>query len=233
MSIEKSIVVRYYNKNKKFEILIDPDTALNFRRGKQIDIRTALAYPAIYRDIRKAEVVNREELQQVFGTSDVFKVAEEILKRGEIQITTEQKRKMIEERKKQIAEIISKRAVDPRSNLPHPPARIMNAMEQVGVNVDPFLDAELQVDKVIKEIRSVLPLSTGKVLIEIRLPANFTNIYSQIKNICEIKKEEWLNDGTLVLNIEVLAGSQTELFSKISSLTKGNFQSRIISKTEL
>lgn len=233
MSLEKSIVVRYYHREKKFEILIDPDAALNFRRGKQIDLRTALAYPAIYRDVRKAEVVSREELQQVFGTTDVFKVAQEILKRGEIQITTEQKRKMIEERKKQIAEIISKRCVNPQNNLPHPPSRILNAMEQAGINIDPFLDAELQVNKVMKEIKTILPLSSGKVLIELKIPPQFSNIYSNIKNICEIKKEEWLNDGSLLLNIEILAGLQSELLSRIASLTKGNFQSKIIGRTEV
>ncbi|MEM5811277.1 MAG: ribosome assembly factor SBDS [Candidatus Aenigmatarchaeota archaeon] len=233
MSLEKSIVVRYYFREKKFEILIDPDAALNFRRGKQIDFRTALAYPAIYRDVRKAEVVSREELQQVFGTTDIFKVAEEILKKGEIQITTEQKRKMIEERKKQIAEIISKRCINPQNNLPHPPSRILNAMEQAGVNIDPFLDAELQVNKVIKEIKTTLPLSSGKVLIELKIPPQFSNVYSNIKNICEIKKEEWLNDGSLLLNVEILAGLQSELLSRIASVTKGDFQSKVIGRTEI
>ena len=230
VDLEKSVVARYEYKDRKFEILVDPNKALDIRRGKNIDIRDVLYYPAIYKDVRKAEVVPREDLQNVFGTTDIFKIAEIIIKRGELQLTTEQRRKMLEERKKQVAEIIARKAINPQTNLPHPPSRILNAMEQVGVNIDPFLDAELQVDKVAKEISKVIPLSFQKVLIELRIPPQFANIYGIIKNLCEIRNEEWLNDGTLLIQVEVLAGVQAELFSRLSSLTKGNFQSKILKK---
>lgn len=232
MDLEKAVVARYSFKDKKFEILVDPDKALEFRKGKSIDIRSILAYPAIYRDWRKAEIVNREDLETAFGTNDIFKVAEVILKRGELQLTTEQKRRMLEERKRQIAEIISRKGVNPQTNLPHPPARILNAMEQVGVNIDPFLDAELQVDRVVKEIRKVLPISFEKLLVEIKLPPQFISVYSKLKDSCEIKEEKWLDDGSLYLIIEMPAALQSEIFSKISNLTKGNFQSKVLKKIE-
>ena len=52
-----------------------------------------------------------------------------ILQKGDLNLTTDQRRKMIEEKKKQIVEYIAKTYVDPKTHLPHPPLRIEQAMK--------------------------------------------------------------------------------------------------------
>lgn len=200
----------------------------------KVDLNEILAYPAIYKDARKGDAASEQDLHKTFGTTDIIKIADRIIKEGEIQLTTEQKRRMIEQKKVQIANIISKKGINPQTNTPHPPQRIINAMEQVGVNIDPFIDAELQVDKVLKSIRAVLPIKFQKVLIQLKIPPQFSgNAFTILKNSGEVVKEEWLNDGSLLVNVEVMAGIQEELFQKLSSLTHGSFESKVLKREDL
>ncbi len=192
-----------------------------------------MAYPAIYKDVRSTEMVAEKDLQKTFGTVDVFKIAAKIIKEGELQLTTEQRRQFIEQKKTQIAALISKRGINPQTNTPHPPQRITNAMEQSGVNIDPFVDAELQVDKVVKAIKTIIPIKFQKVVLQLKIPPQFAGkVHMPLKSAGSVKQEQWLNDGSLQISVEILAGVQEELFQKISSLTHGNFESKVISKEE-
>jgi ribosome maturation protein SDO1 len=204
------------------------------KKGAKVSMDELLAYPAVYKDSRKGEAVSEQDLQRVFGTKDIMKIAERIIREGELQLTTEQRRRMVEQKKIQIANIISRKGINPQTNTPHPPQRIINAMEQAGVNIDPFLDAELQVDKVLKSIKTILPIKFQKVVLQVKIPPQFSgSAYSVLKSVGSIASEEWLGDGSLLANIEILAGVQDELFQKLSSLTHGNFESKVVKREDI
>ena len=193
-----------------------------------------MAYPAVYRDVRNTEMVSEQDLQKAFGTTDISKIAEKIIKEGELQLTTDQRRQMVEQKRIQVANVISKRGINPQTNTPHPPQRIMNAMDQAGVSVDPFIDAELQVDKALKSIKAILPIKFQKVTLQIKIPPQFSgSAYSVLKVAGTISNEQWLGDGSLQVNVEVLAGIQDELFQKLSSLTHGSFESKVVKREDL
>lgn len=233
VSIEKAVIARLQHSGKKFEILIDPYKALKLKKGEGVDMSEILAYPAIYRDVRSTEAVPESELQAVFGTKDVFKIAEKIIKEGELQLTTEQRREMVEGKRNQIANIISKRGINPQTNSPHPPQRILTAMGKAGIIIDPFLEVEAQVERVLKEIKPIIPISFQRVTIQIKILPQFSGkVYSVLKNYGDIKKEQWLNDGSLQVSLQMLAGMQEEFFQKIASLTHGQFESKIIKREE-
>jgi ribosome maturation protein SDO1 len=234
VDIDKAVVARLRSSDQKFEILVDPERALKLKRGKKIKMDEILAYPAIYRDARSTDIVPEQDLQKVFGTTDVSKIAEKIIKNGELQLTTEQRRKMVEEKKNQIATIISKKATNPQTNSPHPPQRILNAMEEAGVRIDPFKDAELQIDNVLREIKVLLPIKLQKIVFQIKIPPQFSGkSYSVLKDCGKILQEKWLNDGSLQINLEILAGVQDELLQKISSLTHGDFESKVLRREDV
>ncbi|MEM5766331.1 MAG: ribosome assembly factor SBDS [Candidatus Aenigmatarchaeota archaeon] len=234
VGVDKAVIARLQRSGQRFEILVDPEKALEVKKGIKVSMDDLLAYPVIYKDSKKGEAVSEQDLQKVFGTTDIMKIAEKIIKEGEIQLTTEQRRKMTEQKKIQIANIISRRGINPQTNTPHPPQRIINAMEQVGINIDPFIDAELQVDKVLKVIKTILPIKFQKVVLQIKIPPQFSgSSYNILKNAGNIVNEEWLGDGSLVVNIELLAGVQEELFQKLSSLTHGNFESKVIKREDI
>ena len=234
IGVDKAVIARLQHSGQRFEILVDPNKSLELKRGMKVSMDDILAYPAVYRDVRSTEMVPEQDLQKAFGTTDVAKIAEKIIKEGELQLTTEQRRQMVEQKRIQIADIISKRGINPQTNTPHPPQRITNVMNQAGVNVDPFMDAELQVDKVLKSIKTILPIRFQKVTLQIKIPSQFSgSAYSVIKKIGTISNEQWLGDGSLQVNIEILAGVQDEFFQKLSSLTHGSFESKVVKREDL
>ncbi len=234
IGVDKAVTSRLTVSGQKFEILVDPNLALQFKKGAKVNMNDILAYPVIYRDVRSTEAVAENDLQKVFGTKDVFTIAEKILREGELQLTTEQRREMVEQKRNQVAAVIAKRGINPQTNTPHPPQRILNVMQQSGVNIDPFVDAELQVDKVVKEIKKLIPIKFQKVLLQLKFPPQFAGkIYSVLKSGGSIQKEQWLNDGSLQVDLEILAGVQDELFEKIAGVTHGSFESKILKREDV
>jgi ribosome maturation protein SDO1 len=234
VSIDKAVIARLRVGELKFEVLVDPFKAFELKSGKSVKMEDLLAYPAVYKDARAGEAASEKDVQKVFGAIDPYRVAERIIKQGELQLTTEQRRQLVEQKRIQIASIISKKAVNPQTNTPHPQQRILNAMEQAGVSIDPFLDAELQVENVLKKIKSLLPIKFQKVLLQVKVPSQFSGkVYSLIKNSGTVQQEQWLSDGSLQVNVEIFAGTQDEFFKKLADLTHGQTETKIVRREDV
>jgi ribosome maturation protein SDO1 len=226
----KYTVVRLTQGGEKFEILVDPDLALAYKEGRKADISKILAIDAVFTDTKKGEHASAEQMQSLFGTSAPMKVAETILEKGKLQLTTEQRQRMTEQKKKQIIYLISRNYIDPRTKLPHPPLRIEQAMEQVHLPIDPFKDAEEQVQAIVNALRSILPLSMEQISLAIKIPAQHaTKAYGIVKNLAAIKREEWQSDGSWIAVVELPAGLRGEFLDKLGKTTGGNLEVKIIS----
>ncbi len=227
VSVNKAVIARFIVGKKKFEILVDPDRALNFKLYGRGDMESILAIPTIFRDAKKGEKTAESDVEKVFGTLDVYKVAEKIIKKGELQLTTEQRRKLTEQKKKQIVAIIAERSIDPKTGAPHTPARIEAAIERVGVKIDPFKDAEEQVNDVIKAIRHVLPISLETRKIALKIPAeHYGKCYGIITKYAQIEKEEWQKSHYYCL-VSSPAGLQEKLLNKLNKISK-DIQAKIL-----
>jgi len=162
-----------------------------------------------------------------------MKVAEAIVKDGEIQLTTEQKHNMREEKRKQIADIISKQGIDPKTKTPHPPQRILNAMEQAHVNIDPFKPAKEQVEIVLEKIREIIPISMERLEIAVKVPIKFAGKASSIiRQMASVLKEEWKSDCWIVM-IEIPAGMQADVYGRLNELTSGQVEVKIVKEKQV
>jgi len=230
VTIEEAVIARIVRGHKEFEILVDPDSALKLKKGIPVSIEDVVAIVEVFRDAKKGERAAESDLMEHFGTTDKLKICKIIIKNGELQLTTEQKRKMLEEKKKEIAEIISRQGINPQTNLPHPPARIINAMEQAHVNIDPFRPAKEQIEGVIKKIQEIIPISLERVEIEIRIPLQYAgSASSHIRSFAPIKKEEWRSDAWYAV-MEIPAGMQGDILDKLNTLTSGNVDVKVKGK---
>ena len=145
-----------------------------------------------------------------------------ILKEGELKVTADQRRRLIEEKKKQIIDFISRNAIDPRTKLPIPAQRIELAIEEAGVSIDPFIDAKQQAPKVIEKLRTILPLKVGLGLFKIRLPGDaYNRSLSYLRSVGRILREEWLADGTWIGELEAPMGLQPELIERLGKISGG------------
>jgi ribosome maturation protein SDO1 len=227
---EKYTVARFTKDNEHFEVLVKPEKALQHRMGKISAITEVLVTETIFSDANKGTRVSEEALRKAFGTTEPLKVAETILKRGTIQLTTEQRRKMIENKRKQIITFISRQSVDPRTNLPHPPLRVEQAMEQIHYSIDPFKPVEQQAKEIIKLLRSILPLKTEQVPVGVHIPAEYAaKAYGTVKGFGTIKREEWRGDGSWYGVLEMPAGLYGPFLEKIGEITKGRAEAKMLS----
>jgi len=220
---KKEIIARLTIHGKNFEILVYDNKVWEYKEGKIKDIKEVLVGNIIYTNIRKGEKASLEDLKKIFGTNDIYIIADKIIKNGEIQITSEQRKKLIEEKKRRIIDFISKNCVDPRTNLPHPPLRIEMALKEARIGIDPFKPVELQVNSIIKELQKILPLKISKAIMGIVIPPQFIGkVYSYIHNSGKILRSDYLSNGSWSIELEIPAGLQGKIIEDLNRLTRGN-----------
>ena len=227
---EKFTVARLTRENEHFEILVKPQKALDYRNGKISSITEVLAAEIIFSDANKGTKVSEDSMNKAFKTVDSLKIADEILKKGTLQLTTDQRRKMIEDKKRQVIDFIARQAVDPKTNLPHPPMRIENAMEQIRYPIDPYKPVEEQAKDIVKLLRPILPLKIEQIVVSIKIPMQYAaRAYGTVKTFGTVKREEWRGDGSWFGEIEIPAGAYASLLNKLGDATKGSGEAKIVS----
>ena len=233
IDINKAIIARLRKGGEVFEVLVDCEKAIEFRTGKLDDISEVVASDCIYKDAKKGEKASENEMGEIFEGKSQKEVSEIIVKEGEIHATAEHKAKLREEKKKKLIELIHRNAIDSKTGLPHPANRIEAAMDEAKSHIDEFKSAEAQMEDVLERLRTVLPIKFVKKEIEVVVPAQYTgNVYSVVKQFGQILKEEWANNGSLTIDVEIPGGLQEEFFDKLNGLTHGEVESRVLKETE-
>jgi ribosome maturation protein SDO1 len=221
--VDKVTVVRFAVEGEKFELLVKPDPALEYKLGKRKDISTVLISDDIYSDSNKGTRASTEKLMKAFKTTDPITIATLILQKGDLNLTTDQRRKMVLEKRKQIVDFIAKTYVDPRSHLPHPPLRIEQAMDDARISVDPFRNTDEQTKDIVEQLRSIIPLKSENMILEILVPAQFAaQSYSVLKSTGTLKKEEWQSNGSLKVILDIPAAARANVIDRLGSVTKGS-----------
>ncbi len=230
VDINKAVIARYRKEGLNFEILVDCDRALEFREGKA-DLDDVLATNNIFKDVKKGLHASENDLKRLFKTDDKSKVAEEIIKHGEIQLTAEYRNKLREEKKKAIINLIYKNAINPQNNLPHPPDRIERALDEAKVKIDEFKKPEEQIHDIVSKLTAILPIRFETWEIAVKIPSAFAaQSYSILKEFGNLKKDEWQSDGSLIAVLEIPAGIQEDFENRLNKLTHGEVDIRIVSK---
>jgi ribosome maturation protein SDO1 len=226
---DKYTTARLTKGQDHFEILVKPEPALDYKLGKQVSISQVLLIEEVYSDSSKGTRSPEEKLQKNFGTTDLLIIAEEVMKNGELQLTTEQRRQLIEDKRRQIITIISRNAIDPRSGSPHPPLRIEQAMGQIRLSIDPYKSAEEQAKLVIEELRPILPIKMEQMRIAVKVFAEYAaRAYNAFKGFGTVSREEWQPDGSLVAVIEMPAGLYGSFIDRVGKLTQGSIQTKVL-----
>lgn len=223
VSVDEAVIARLKSHGEKFEILVDPRIV-----SENLPLEDTLAAEFIFTDAGTGDRASQESLQKVFGTTDVLEIAQTIIKKGEIQLTTEQRKKIMEEKQKKVVQLIVRNAIDPHTKSPHPPRRVENALKEARVHIDLFKDAEEQVADIIKQLRPFLPLRVETKKIAVKLPAVYAGKYYQLKEFGKIRKEEWQKDGSYIAVLEIPGGVEEEFYQRINALTKGEAETKLL-----
>jgi len=220
--MDKVTTVRYSYAGEKFEILVKPDPAFDYKFGKISEISKILVSDEIYTDSGKGTRASNEVLVKVFKTEVTTKIAEIMMQKGELNLTTEQRKKMTADKRKQIVTFIAKTYVDPRTHLPHPPLRIEQAMTDGRVSVDPFKNPDEQIKDIVEKLRPIIPLKTENITLEISVPAQYVaQSYTVLKSTGSLKKEDWQQNGSLKAILEIPAAARPNVIDRLGAITKG------------
>jgi len=219
--IMKPVIAKLKKGGEVFEILVYPRKSLEFKQGKG-NIEEVIVSDEIFSDVERGEKASSQNLNKNFGTENKLEIAKKIIIYGEIQIPKELRDEMLNKKKKQIATIISKMAINPQTKLPHPIERILNVMEKTGISINFYKNAEDQVKEVISKIRTEIPLSIENLKMEIKIPAKYSgSVYGKIKSLGKILRENWNNDGSFSCILEIPAGQKNDVYDKLGVLTHG------------
>ena len=226
---EKFTTARISKSGEKFEVLVKPDPALEYKMGKPLPVSQLLVIDEIYSDAGKGTRASGEKLQKAFGTEEPLAIAQEIMKHGELLLTTDQRRLLVEEKRKQIIAFIARNCIDPRTGTPHPPIRIEQAMNQIKYSIDPFKGADEQAKDVIEELRALLPIKMEQMRVALKILAEYAaKGYGAVKGYGTISREEWQADGALVAVVEMPAGLYGPFIERLGKITQGTIQTKIL-----
>jgi ribosome maturation protein SDO1 len=238
VALEKAVVARLNRFGTHYEILVDPETAEAMRSklmsGVKVpdgELRAVLATDIVFTHWSDGKKASREDLLKGFETDEFVRIAARILLEGEIQLTSEQRKKMGEAKHKRIVETLLRNAWNPQTKSPHPKERIERALEEAKFKVDPLRRTEEQIEQAMKLLRPLLPIAFEKVQVSIQIPAVHTgHAYGPVRAMGEIQKEDWQDDGSLVIVLEIPAGMQTEVYDRLNKLTQGQVTTKLVGK---
>jgi ribosome maturation protein SDO1 len=207
-----------------FEVVVEPDEALEFRRtkGAHPDIKECLHAERIFTDAKRGLHAKDTDVEQAFGTIDPLAVARKLILEGELQLTAEHRQRIRDAKRNNILTKIVRYAVDPTTGRPHPQKRIELAMEEAKVRIDDNRDAEEQVPEIIRKLQPILPIRLETVTLQVHLPHQYgQKLYGDVQRYGTIKKTDWLNDGSCMLWLDMPAGLQMELIDELAKRTHG------------
>lgn len=210
---------RIKKQGKHFEILVDLDRALKYKKGETSSI-DFLEIDNIFTDIKKGDKASSSDLEECFGNQNIQEIAGKIVKDGEVLVTQEHRDAEQEKKLKQIVDFLVHNAVDPQTGNPHTEQRIKSALEQVHINIK-NIPIEKQIKEIIESINSIIPIKIETKRIKITIPAIHTGkAYGVVNEYKE--KEEWLSNGDVEVVVNIPAGIVMDFYDKLNSVTHGS-----------
>ena len=229
VSLDDAITAKLETHGETFEILLDPKVFDLMKQGKTFDIVEYMAVEEVFKNANKGTKQAEDKLKEAFGTEDVAEIARKIVEKGEIQITAEQRKEMLESKKQQIITYIAANAINPQTHTPHPPMRIQLALEEAKFHVDPFKPLDKEIDEAMKLLRPLLPIRFEKSHIAIKLNgADYGRCFDDLISFGIVEKEEWTADGSWIGVMEIPAGLINDLTDKLKHKTKGSASVKLI-----
>lgn len=231
ISLDEAVTARLESHGARFEVLVDPDAALAIKRGEfDDDLEEVIAAEDVFEDAARGDRPAADDLETVFETTDPMQIIPEVIERGDIQITADQRREMQERKRKQLINRIARNAVNPQmDDAPHPPERIERALEEAGFTIDPMEPVENQIDDALDELRPIIPIRFDEVVIAVRLPAEHAGSgQARIRQFGDLQREEWQADGSWVGVLEFPAGLQNDFYELVNQVSSGEAETRVV-----
>jgi len=186
-------IVRYKRAGKRFEIACYKNKVGEYRKGIETDLDEVLQIEHVYSNVSKGQLASSEDLKKAFGEKSEKEIVLEILKKGELQVGEKERSHELEQIRKEIANLVAEKCVDPTTQRPHTSSMIEKSMDQAHFAVNTNKSAKSQALDLIKKLENsdIIPIARAEMRIRLTLPTKdgkrlkskiepcFTNIEDQ------------------------------------------------------
>ena len=224
-------IVRFEKHGRRFEMLVNPEPAWFFLQGEDVEIDDVFEVYVIYENISRGVKATQDDIEVVFGEIPEREMAVKILREGQLQLTADQRNEILKEKRAEIVEFIHVHCINPRENTPIPKDRIDNAIIDLGVNISYKEEAKNQALEIIDLLKPIMPIRLESIKLAIKIPPSYTgSLYGYVISAGNLIQEEWLEDGSLAVLIQIPSGTQADFLEQITSRTKGKAQVKVLER---
>jgi ribosome maturation protein SDO1 len=180
------------------------------RIKREKDIDEVLQTHTVFVNVSKGEVARKEDLVKAFAVDDQTKICQQILDKGELQISEKERQQQIESAFKEVASIISDKCINPESHRPYPVSMIEKTMKQVHFSVKLTKSTKQQALELIKKLKELIPIERAqmklKVITSKKNKQQLTAMASagfETQEMLEDGLVEWVSDIIIITKIDL------------------------------
>lgn len=198
-------VVRMKRGGKRFEIACYKNKVVSWRNKTETDLDEVMQTVNVFTNVSKGAVAKKEDLIQCFGHDDIKKICQEILDKGELQISEKERKTQQESSIKDVATIVSEKCINSETKRPFPVSIIEKSMKQIHFSVNPKKGTKQQALAVIKKLKEVLPIERCMMRLRIITHKRHKDKLGQLAHGIESQNIE--GDGVLEVIMSIDPGN--------------------------
>jgi len=111
--------VRLTKKGKRFEIACYRNKVLSYRNKIETDLKEVLQIDSVFSNVSKGTLWSGKDLLEIFGTTDKLTICKEILDKGVLQVSEQERSALYESLYRDVASTVADKTVNPENNRPY------------------------------------------------------------------------------------------------------------------
>lgn len=223
VKLEGVSIVCLKKGGKRFEVVCYTNIIQDYKNEIVKDICFVVQTETVFCNVSKGLVANKKDLLSVFGKKSNKEIIEEILKKGEIQFSQEERKEKQEKMFKEVSFLISEACVNPETKNKYPQKTIERAMKKIQVSLDTSKSSKQQTLKVIQKLcqSKIIPIERRKILLNVETKNYF---YEKLKKAKSFSiQETFLNGEKLSFSVVCETFQFNSVSEEIKEITEGEF----------
>lgn len=179
-----------------------------------------LQIDTVFTNVSKGLLASAKDLQDAFGTADQRAICKEILDKGELQVSEQERSALTESTFRDIATIVVDKSINPVNKNPYTLSMIQNAMRQIHFSVNLSKSAKSQALDVIRRLKEVMPIARACMLLRIVCSES---ILSEMRQFLHASGIDIVGEGAAAHSSSTLSNAEASTQSSTDAPSKSIF----------
>ncbi|GIX66107.1 ribosome maturation protein SBDS [Babesia caballi] len=142
--------------------------------GVETDIQEVLQSPYIFTSISKGKLAKNDQLLKAFGTKEIDTICKQILDKGEIQVSKEERNQQLQATFKDVVTILSEVAINPKTGHPLTSTLIENTLKASAFSLTLKEPAKKQALKALAHLQQLYPNEIARSQMRLKITCSHT-----------------------------------------------------------